>query len=196
MAAWPRKTIRAAGKCMFKSFAVDIYFHAFIFKAKSWFNAFCLSVEAIPAGVAAMPTAATIPTSSGTDANGAGTRSECATLSVGRHGVSQLKNKTTIKMGWTSCCTTPPDMPQVSRRHSSDMFEASCSNFTVPTSNGGMQKWKLGWNMYTLHTNFCVFGDDLYAQSVLTDKISASEPSRKFIKGALLVGLPFVCKKK
>ncbi len=29
-----------------------------------------------------------------------------------------------------------------------------------PTINGGMQKWKLSWNMYT-------FSADLYAQSVL-----------------------------
>ncbi len=36
---------------------------------------------------------------------------------------------------------------------------------------------------------FCTFGTDLYAQSVLVNKISASEISRKFIKSALLVGL-------
>ncbi len=42
--------------------------------------------------------------------------------------------------------------------------------------------------MYTLHTRFCTFGTDLYAQSVLSNKISASELSRKFIKSALLVG--------
>ena len=42
--------------------------------------------------------------------------------------------------------------------------------------------------MYTLHACFCMFGADLYAQSVLVDKISASELSRKFIKSALLVG--------
>ncbi len=35
---------------------------------------------------------------------------------------------------------------------------------------------------------FCTFGADLYAQSVLFSKISASELSRKFIKTALLVG--------
>ncbi len=42
--------------------------------------------------------------------------------------------------------------------------------------------------MYTLHTRFCTFGADLHAQSVLINKISASEISRKFINSALLVG--------
>ncbi len=36
-----------------------------------------------------------------------------------------------------------------------------------PTTNGGMQKWKLSRNMYTLHTRFRTFGIDLHAQSVL-----------------------------
>ncbi len=35
---------------------------------------------------------------------------------------------------------------------------------------------------------FCTFGADLYAQSVIIHKISASELSRRFIKSALLVG--------
>ena len=39
-----------------------------------------------------------------------------------------------------------------------------------------------------MHTHFCVFAADFYAQSVLGNKISASELSRKFIKSALLVG--------
>ncbi len=39
-----------------------------------------------------------------------------------------------------------------------------------------------------LRTRFCTFGADLYAQSVLGNKISASEFSRKSIEGALLVG--------
>ena len=34
-----------------------------------------------------------------------------------------------------------------------------------------------------------MFGADLYAQSVLINKISASELRRKYIKSALLVGL-------
>ena len=59
---------------------------------------------------------------------------------------------------------------------------------SYPTTNGGMQKWKLSRNMYTLHTRFCTFGTNLHAQSVLINKISASELSRKFIKSALLVG--------
>ncbi len=42
--------------------------------------------------------------------------------------------------------------------------------------------------VYTLHTCFCMFGADLYAQSVLINKVSASELSRKLIKSALLVG--------
>ncbi len=42
--------------------------------------------------------------------------------------------------------------------------------------------------MHILHTRFCTFGTDLYAQSVLSNKISASEISQKFIKSALLVG--------
>ncbi len=54
------------------------------------------------------------------------------------------------------------------------------------------QRWyakrKLSWNTYTLHACFCIFGADLHAQSVLVNKISASELSRKFIKSALFVG--------
>ncbi len=42
--------------------------------------------------------------------------------------------------------------------------------------------------MYTLHTRFCTFGADLYARSVLINKIFASELGRKFVKSALLVG--------
>ncbi len=42
--------------------------------------------------------------------------------------------------------------------------------------------------MYTLHTDYCTFGANLYAQSALVNKISASELSREFIKSALLVG--------
>ena len=50
-------------------------------------------------------------------------------------------------------------------------------------------KWKLSWNAYTLHARFFVtFGGDLNAQSVLINKISTPELSRKFIKSALLVG--------
>ncbi len=40
----------------------------------------------------------------------------------------------------------------------------------------------------------CTFGADLYAQSMLISKLSASELSRKFIKSALLVGKHFFFK--
>ena len=46
---------------------------------------------------------------------------------------------------------------------------------------------------YTLHTRFGTFGADLYAQSVLGDKISASELTRKLIKSAMLVGQGNLC---
>ncbi len=42
--------------------------------------------------------------------------------------------------------------------------------------------------MYTFHALFRTFGTDLHAQSVLSNKISASELRRKFIKSILLVG--------
>ncbi len=51
-----------------------------------------------------------------------------------------------------------------------------------PTTNGGMQ------NGSSLHTHLHTFGTNLYAQSVLINKISSSELSWKFIKSALLVG--------
>ncbi len=59
----------------------------------------------------------------------------------------------------------------------------------VPTTNRWYAKWKLSWNMYALNTRFCTLGADLYAQSVLTNKISLSELTRKFVKSALLVGI-------
>ncbi len=49
-------------------------------------------------------------------------------------------------------------------------------------------KWKLSWNMYTLHIHFCTFGADLYAQLVLINKISTSELTQKFIRSVFLVG--------
>ena len=64
--------------------------------------------------------------------------------------------------------------------------------FLVPTTSDGMQKWKLSWNMHALRTRFCTFGADLYAQSVLNSKISASELSPEFIKSVLLVGLAYL----
>ncbi len=61
----------------------------------------------------------------------------------------------------------------------------------VPNQQQWYAKWKLSWNTctYTMHTTrFCTFGANLYAQSVLINKISASKLSRKFIKSVLLVG--------
>ncbi len=55
-------------------------------------------------------------------------------------------------------------------------------------------KWKLGWNVYTLHVRPCTFGTDLHAQLALVDKVSASELSRKFIKSPLLVGSTYTQK--
>ncbi len=43
-----------------------------------------------------------------------------------------------------------------------------------------------------MHTRFCTFGADLYAQLAFTNKISASELSRKFTKGPWLVGYIFL----
>ncbi len=63
---------------------------------------------------------------------------------------------------------------------------SSSFSFPVPTNNA---KWKLSRNIYTLHTRLCTFGGGLYAQAVLSNKISALELSRKFIKSALLVGM-------
>ena len=57
-----------------------------------------------------------------------------------------------------------------------------------PTTNGSMQSGsRLGIRTRCMPI-FCTFCADLLAQSVLINKISASELSRKFIKGALLVG--------
>ncbi len=61
-----------------------------------------------------------------------------------------------------------------------------------PTSSGGVQKWKLSRNMYTLRARFLhTWAPILYAQSVLIDNFFASQLSRMFIKGALLVGSTF-----
>ncbi len=55
--------------------------------------------------------------------------------------------------------------------------------------HGGMQNGtSVGINNACCIYVFCTFGADLYAQSVLINKISASELSRKFMKSALLVG--------
>ncbi len=58
-----------------------------------------------------------------------------------------------------------------------------------PTTNGGgtQNGSSVGICTHCMHV-FCTFGTDLYAQSVLNNKISALEITRKFIKRALLVG--------
>ncbi len=66
-------------------------------------------------------------------------------------------------------------------------------NISLPTAKGGHAKWKLSWNMYSstrcTHV-FCTFGANLYVQSVLINKVSASELSPKFFsRSALSVGL-------
>ncbi len=62
----------------------------------------------------------------------------------------------------------------------------------VPNHQSWHAKRKLSQKMCTLRTCFCMFGGDLYAQSVLINKISASELRRNFIKSALLVGTTFL----
>ncbi len=47
-------------------------------------------------------------------------------------------------------------------------------------------------NAYSLHTRFCMFDTDFYAQSALINKISALELSRKFIESSLSVGLVII----
>ncbi len=68
-----------------------------------------------------------------------------------------------------------------------------CKNVSFSTNNkgwkeNGHQQWKLSWNIYTMHTDFCIFVTDLHAQSLLINKISTSELSRKLNKSGLLVG--------
>ncbi len=58
----------------------------------------------------------------------------------------------------------------------------------VPTTNGGMQNGSSVGTCTRCKHVFARFGSDVCAQSVLIDKISASEPSWKFINSALLVG--------
>ncbi len=72
----------------------------------------------------------------------------------------------------------------------------SCFSFffpaPFPTSNCGMQKRKLGQNTCPLRTRifFARLGADSHAQWVLSnEKFLASELRRKFVKGALLVGM-------
>ena len=57
-----------------------------------------------------------------------------------------------------------------------------------PTTNGGIQN---GSSVGIYSTRLCMFCADLHARSVLIDKISASELSRKSIKALLLAGKNF-----
>ncbi len=59
-----------------------------------------------------------------------------------------------------------------------------------PTTNGGMQNGSsVGiYCAHCIHGFFCTYGADLYAQSVVSNKIFALDLSRNFIKSALLVG--------
>ncbi len=72
---------------------------------------------------------------------------------------------------------------QVKQLQESSTFLAS-----APNHQRWYAKCKLSCNIYTLLIRFCTFGADLYAQSVLINKNSASELTRKFIKSAGLVG--------
>ena len=74
-----------------------------------------------------------------------------------------------------------------------NLFLRRCARITgklSPNHQRWHAKWKLSRSEYAhvAHTFFCTLGADLYAQSVLINKISASELSRKLIKSALLVG--------
>ncbi len=71
------------------------------------------------------------------------------------------------------------------------LFGKTTFFFLFPTTNGGMQNWSSVGILYTLHTRFSTFGNDLCDQSVLINKITASELSRKSVKSALLVGFLF-----
>ncbi len=75
-------------------------------------------------------------------------------------------------------------------KHKKNFFilSLSLSLISLPNHQQWYAKWKLIRNIYTLHTRFCTFGADLYAQTVLINKIFAFELSWKFIKSTLLVG--------
>ncbi len=61
-----------------------------------------------------------------------------------------------------------------------------------PTTNGGAQKGSsVGICTRCIHVFFACLAPICHAQSVLVDKVSASELSRKLIRSALLVGQHF-----
>ncbi len=41
--------------------------------------------------------------------------------------------------------------------HQADLLQGRERQRIYPTTNGGIQKWKLSWTIYTLHTRFCTF---------------------------------------
>ena len=61
-------------------------------------------------------------------------------------------------------------------------------SFWAPNHQRWHAKWKFGRNAYTFRTRLRTFDSDLHAQSVIINKISASELTKKFVKSALLVG--------
>ena len=62
------------------------------------------------------------------------------------------------------------------------------TTYYYPNQQRWYAEWKLSRSTYMLSTRFRTFRTNLHAQSVLINKISASELTRKFIKSALLVG--------
>ena len=67
-----------------------------------------------------------------------------------------------------------------------------CAQTYCPTTNGGMQNGSsVGMRAHCIHFFACL-GTDLYGQSALSNNISASELTRKFIKSALLVGCRYI----
>ncbi len=96
-------------------------------------------------------------------------------------------------------CSTPLNEPPPPKKNPTIFFVAVSQKLASssspprvenPTTNGGMQNGSsVGIHTHCIHV-FCTFGADFFAQSVLINKISASELSRKFSKTALLVGSP------
>ncbi len=88
---------------------------------------------------------------------------------------------------------TRPDTPPIvsSGGISSTITWLNALQEPYPTTNVGMQNGRsVGTCTHCVHV-FARLGADLHAQSVLIDKISASELTRTFIGSALLVGYNF-----
>ena len=72
---------------------------------------------------------------------------------------------------WQRCACTCCDSE---RTKSGPMLSAEKhSTITTPNHQRWYAKWNLSRNAYTLHARFCTFGTDLYAKSMLINKISA-----------------------